>query len=164
MNGGNLDGDYGRIPMAEYARRSNRETFVAIQIENAEALEHVEEIARVPDVDLLFVGPADLSQALGLTGQLDHPRCLSAIDRVAEACAGAGVAWGTVALGPDFARRMVGRGCLMLELGGDIGTFRRGLQATHVLFEEYLSPEPTPPPADGRPGIGPVVGPGQEAR
>ena len=41
--------------------KCNRETFVAIQIENAEALENVEAIARVPDVDLLFVGPADLS-------------------------------------------------------------------------------------------------------
>jgi 2-dehydro-3-deoxyglucarate aldolase/4-hydroxy-2-oxoheptanedioate aldolase len=164
VNGGNLDGDYGLIPLADYAARSNRETFVAIQIENAEALANVEEIARVPDVDLLFIGPADLSQALDVTGQFDHPRCLSAVERIAEACAAAGVAWGTVAVRPDYARRMVERGCRMLELASDVGLLRRGLQATQAIFEEYFAPEPAPLTAGSLSQSGPDGRPGQILR
>src|SRR5271155_3284393 len=62
MNGGNRDGRFGLTPMAEYAAKANAETFVGIQIETPTALAAVAEIAAVPDVDLLFVGPADLSQ------------------------------------------------------------------------------------------------------
>src|SRR6476661_4752119 len=57
MNGGNRDGRFGLTPIAEYAPRANAETFVGIQIETASAIASVAEIAAVPDVDLLFVGP-----------------------------------------------------------------------------------------------------------
>ena len=74
MNGGNRDGRFGLTPMAEYAAQANAETFVGIQIETPSALAAVAEIAAVPDVDLLFVGPADLSQMLGIPGDFENPR------------------------------------------------------------------------------------------
>ena len=77
MNGGNRDGRFGLTPMAEYAARANAETFVGIQIETPTALAAVSEIAAVPDVDLLFVGPADLSQMLGVTGDFEEPALAS---------------------------------------------------------------------------------------
>lgn len=139
LSGGNVDGDYGLIPMAEYTARCNRETFVAIQIENAEALDDLEAIARVPDVDLLFVGPADLSQALGVTGQFDHPRLLEAIERIAKVCAGSGVAWGTVALGRESARWMADRGCRLFELASGVGSIHLGIQAVQARYEEFFT-------------------------
>src|SRR3954449_1873667 len=66
MNGGNRDGRFGLTPLSEYVPRANADTFVGIQIETAGALASIAEIAAVPDVDLLFVGPADLSQLLGV--------------------------------------------------------------------------------------------------
>ncbi len=139
LNGGNLDGDYGMTPLAQYCERSNRETFVAIQIENREALDNVEEIARIPNVDLLFIGPADLSQSLGITGQFDHPRLREAVERVAGVCASAGVAWGSVAVTPALTRLMVDRGCRMLELANDFKTIHLGIQATKALHEEFFA-------------------------
>ncbi len=73
LNGGNRDGRYGLVPLAEYTARSNAESFVGVQIETAGALESLAEIAAVPDVDLLFVGPSDLSQVLGVTGDFENP-------------------------------------------------------------------------------------------
>jgi 4-hydroxy-2-oxoheptanedioate aldolase len=129
LNGSNRDGDYGAIPFAEYVARCNRETFVAIQIENAEALADIEAIARVPDVDLLFIGPADLSSSLGMVGQYDHPEFRAAMDRIIAVADSAGVPWGTVPIGRDYTRELLHRGCRLLEVGSDIGAIRLGLEA-----------------------------------
>ena len=87
MNGGNRDGRFGLEPLPNYVARANAETFVGIQIETAGALESIDEIAAVPDVDLLFVGPADISQVLGVPGDFENPRCLDTIERIAQSCA-----------------------------------------------------------------------------
>src|SRR6516165_12105575 len=64
VNGTGVDGGYGTLPLADYFRRANAETFIAIQIEHADAVSEVEAIAALPGVDVLFVGPADLSQSM----------------------------------------------------------------------------------------------------
>ena len=65
--------------------QSNREVLLACMIEDMEAVERIDEIAAVEGVDLLAVGPSDLSRSLGVSGQPDHPRLVAAIDRVREA-------------------------------------------------------------------------------
>src|SRR5580658_1745578 len=94
MNGGNRDGRFGLMPIAEYTAQANASIFIGIQIETAGALATVAEIAAVPDVDLLFVGPSDLSQVLGVTGDFENPKCLAAIETIARACADAKKPWG----------------------------------------------------------------------
>ncbi len=64
---------------------SNREILLACMIEDMAAVERIGEIATVPGVDLLAVGPSDLSRSLGVSGHPDHPRLLAAIDRVRDA-------------------------------------------------------------------------------
>ena len=101
-----MDGRFGLMPLAEYTARANAETFLGIQIETAGALESVAEIAAIPDVDLLFVGPSDLSQILGVTGEFENPKCLKAIESIAQACQRAGKPWGIFSRGPEYAARM----------------------------------------------------------
>jgi 2-keto-3-deoxy-L-rhamnonate aldolase RhmA len=115
--------------MAEYAARANAETFVGIQIETPGALAGVAEIAAIPDVDLLFVGPADLSQMCGVPGDFENPKCLDAIERIARACDAAGKPWGIVSRGPEYAQRMRALGCRMFVLGFDIHSFHAGIRA-----------------------------------
>ncbi|MCA9079964.1 MAG: host specificity protein, partial [Planctomycetaceae bacterium] len=86
LNGGGYDGKFGNLPPAAFCEQSNRESFVAIQIETLSALDECDAIAAIDGVDLLFVGPSDLSQALGVTGDFLHPKCLDALDQVAAAC------------------------------------------------------------------------------
>lgn len=138
MNGGNRDGRYGLTPMAEYAREANERAFVGIQIETASALASVGEIALVPDVDLIFVGPADLSQVLGVPGEFEHPRCLYAIEGIARACAEAGKPWGIVPRGGEYAERMRGWGCRMFVLGFDIHAVHAGIRATKERYRGFF--------------------------
>ena len=71
-------------PVPEVIQHANDETLVVVQIEGREAVEKAEEIAAVDGVDVIFIGPADLSSSLGVPQQLDHPDLLKAIDRVID--------------------------------------------------------------------------------
>jgi 2-dehydro-3-deoxyglucarate aldolase/4-hydroxy-2-oxoheptanedioate aldolase len=138
MNGGNRDGRFGLTPIAEYAPRANADTFVGIQIETASALASVAEIAAVPDVDLVFVGPADLSQVLGVPGDFENPRCLEAIEGIARACKEAGKPWGIVPRGPEYAARMRGWGCQMFVVGFDIHAFHAGIRSVKERYASFF--------------------------
>lgn len=137
LNGGNRDGRFGLTPIPDYVARANAETFVGIQIETAGALASAAEIARVPDVDLLFVGPADISQVLGVPGDFENPRCLEAIEGIARACAEAGKPWGIVPRGPEYAARMRGWGCRMFVLGFDIHAVHAGIRAAKQRYAAF---------------------------
>jgi 2-dehydro-3-deoxyglucarate aldolase/4-hydroxy-2-oxoheptanedioate aldolase len=138
MNGGNRDGRFGLLPMADYVAQANRETFVGIQIETAGALAAVAEIAAVSDVDLLFVGPADISQVLGVPGEFENPRCLDTIERIARTCAEAGKPWGIVPRGPEYAARMRGWGCQLFVLAFDTLSFHAGIRATKERYGAFF--------------------------
>ena len=82
FHGGNV------IQMMEEA---NQESLVVIQIETREALESIDEIVSVPGVDVAFIGPNDLSIALGVPGQTTSSVLVDAIERVMDACMRHGV-------------------------------------------------------------------------
>ena len=71
-------------------RAINRASSAIIQIESPSAVEHAAEIAAIDGVDVLFVGPADLSHSLGVPGQFDDPRYLGAIGAGRRGRAGRG--------------------------------------------------------------------------
>jgi 2-keto-3-deoxy-L-rhamnonate aldolase RhmA len=134
VNGTGTDGRYGTLPLAEYLRRANDETFVAIQVEHADAVEEVEQIAAVPGVDMLFIGPADLSQSLGVPGAWEHPRLWQAIERVAGAARARNVHWAILPPNAAYAKRCVALGCHMLSVGLDVWAVQRGLRS---FLDEY---------------------------
>ena len=138
LNGGNRDGRFGLMPIPEYVEKANAETFVGIQIETAGAIASVAEIAAVPDVDLLFVGPADISQVMGVPGDFENPKCLDAIERIARACREAGKPWGIVPRGPEYAARMRGWGCQMFVLGFDIHVVHAGVRAAKERYATFF--------------------------
>ena len=81
-------------PAAEEIAACNRETLAVLMIETTTALEEVEQIAKLPGLDVLFIGPYDLSLALGIIEQFDNPIFWNAVDRVVAACNAAGIAVG----------------------------------------------------------------------
>lgn len=65
---------YGlRSSTADYVSQANQETLVCIQLEEKQALENLDELLHVEGVDVLFLGPSDLSQSLGVPGQVQDP-------------------------------------------------------------------------------------------
>ena len=87
---------YATMPLGEFVRRANEETLVAVQIEREGALADLPAIADDPAVDVLFVGPNDLSQALGAPGDTSSERFRSALARVASEASRAGKAAGVM--------------------------------------------------------------------
>jgi 4-hydroxy-2-oxoheptanedioate aldolase len=85
---------YGTVPFDHWVLETNESTAVVIQIETAGALNAVASIADEKWVDVLFVGPNDLSQALGVPGHYDDPRYVAAIERVGSVARDAGKAAG----------------------------------------------------------------------
>jgi 2-keto-3-deoxy-L-rhamnonate aldolase RhmA len=85
---------YGTVPFDHWVLEANASTAVVIQIETAGALNAVAAIAEETWVDLLFVGPNDLSQALGVPGHYDDPRYVAALEKVGSVAREAGKAAG----------------------------------------------------------------------
>lgn len=83
--------EFGNIPNAEHMAQSNREILLSVMIEELSALDEIDEIASTEGIDLVVVGPADMSRVLGVPGQTNHPKLLEVIDCVATAVRKSGV-------------------------------------------------------------------------
>lgn len=80
------DADFGRVALPDYLAAANRETFLVAQIEEPEVVPHLDALAAMPGVDVLFVGPADLSLGLGKIGSFDSPEVMKIVAAVGDAC------------------------------------------------------------------------------
>ena len=134
VDGAGADADFGLANPLEYLSRANQETFLVLQIEDREAVECVEAIAGVEGVDLLFVGPADLTISYGVPMQFDHPAIQRAIDRVAGSVAKVGKWWGTTTGSPEAAQAALDRGARMITCGNDHVFLVEGFQAAYKAF------------------------------
>ena len=110
-----------REPAGAYQRRADREVLCLAMIETTQALAALEEIAAVPGLDGLYVGPTDLSLSLGLAPLLDteEPGLLHALDAVLAAAREHGLIPGVHTASAAYSRRMVARGFRLVTVGTD---------------------------------------------
>lgn len=126
---------YGR-EFEGYFAKSLDELILVTQIETAEGVAHASEIAAVDGVDVLFVGPLDLSTSLGIQGEIHHDRFVEAMTHVADVAQGAGKAAGILLLDPDDIRRAVDLGYTFVAVGSDAGMVVSGMQRNAALLSE----------------------------
>jgi 2-keto-3-deoxy-L-rhamnonate aldolase RhmA len=120
IDGAGLDGDYGAEawkPETTYFEDANRETFILAQIETPEAVRNLAEIAAVPGIDCLFIGPGDLGHRLRVTG--DSLTLPEVVERVSAAARQHGKAWGITAGSPEDLARYRKMGAQVVPWGGD---------------------------------------------
>lgn len=110
--------DYG-ISAAEYVRTANDLTLLVAQIETKEAVEMVDRILSLGEVDVAFVGPTDLTMSLGLLDDRSNPKVMEAMKRVVASCESHGKVAGTLAATPEEARRDITMGFRFIGLGSD---------------------------------------------
>lgn len=127
---------------------ANDEVVGVVQIETAGALAEVEAIARIPGVDVLFVGPSDLSHALGVPSQLDAPAFREGLGRVIAAARAGGICAGILAPTPERAREYREEGFTFLGIASDSALLGMGARAAASALEE-LAQEPPPDPRAG---------------
>lgn len=110
--------DYAQVtPLSEYVQQANAETLVVIHIETAEAVERLPEIVAVDGVDVIFIGPTDLSHSFGVPGQPQHPMVQEAMQRIVETVAGSNVALGAFVSNAAAARQWRERGARYVAVG-----------------------------------------------
>jgi 4-hydroxy-2-oxoheptanedioate aldolase len=140
LDGAGADSHYGLDPILPYLEHANRETFLAFQVEDKEAVDQIDSIAAVPGYDLLFVGPGDLSLSYGVPMQFDHPLLEEAMVKVNEACKRYGKWWGTTSGSAAAAQRVVDLGATMFTAGGDHGAlvegFRQSFERNRVVIKQ----------------------------
>ncbi|MCC6182567.1 MAG: aldolase, partial [Bacteroidia bacterium] len=93
--------DFSNTSKENYITKANSKSLIILQIEGVEGAKNIEEIASVKGVDVIFVGPYDLSQSMGLTGQIWHPDVAAEITRIINICKSKGVVTGVFTDTPE---------------------------------------------------------------
>lgn len=119
-------GNYGFRCIEKHLEISNRETLVTVQVENIRGVENLPEILTVQGIDVIFVGPADLSQSLGLPGQINHPKVQETIGQIASQVTDTGLTLGTYVSDVEMARKWIARGVKYITVS--TGTVFKTLQ------------------------------------
>jgi len=110
---------------------SSKDTLVGIvQVESEQVLNCLDDIAAIDGIDILFVGPSDLSMALGIFGQLDHPRFLDALKATAAAAKKAGKATGILMQSPEEFNKYHDLGFRFIACGADATFVASGARKT----------------------------------
>jgi 2-keto-3-deoxy-L-rhamnonate aldolase RhmA len=107
------------INFSQYSKNAAEELLGVIQIETTESLEHLDEIANINGVDVLFIGPADLSMALGIFGQLDHPTFIQAVEAIVTAASKANKSIGILLFDPNDFDKYYQQGIRFFACGTD---------------------------------------------
>jgi 4-hydroxy-2-oxoheptanedioate aldolase len=113
---------------ADYGDHANSEILTFAMIETAEGLAAVDDIVRTPGLDAVYIGPSDLSLALGGPAGQDSedPMRLKAFDRILDACKKAGIRAGVHAASVAYSQKMIERGFDLVTVGGDVRYLNAG--------------------------------------
>jgi 4-hydroxy-2-oxoheptanedioate aldolase len=130
--------DYSTLDRYDYFARANT-TLIVLQLEGVEAVRNVREILSVPGVDVIFIGPYDLSQSLNVPGDVDNPRVTEAMRKIVEECLERDVVVGTFVDTPAAARKWRAAGVKYLCYSVDVGLFAEKCRETVRTLEESSS-------------------------
>lgn len=119
-------GGYTHKNAARLAREANANVLLAVHIEGPEAVEEAGRIAAMDDLDVVFVGLYDLSKALDMAGETDHPKVLKTLEAVVNQVGRAGKAAGTIATDVEQVRRYVDMGVRYITYSVDCEMLGRG--------------------------------------
>lgn len=128
VDGANGDNPYCAMPMPPYLKAANEHTLLIAQLESPNALDQSESIAKVPGIDVLMLGPGDLSVIAGIPYQFDHPLILGAYRRIAEAAKSNGKWWGTVSGSPEHTQMLLDLGARFICHGCDLIMVKQGME------------------------------------
>lgn len=129
--------DYGFHDPQDYFRYANENTLCIAQVETVEMVEQIEALCKLERVDVLFIGPGDLSQALGKPGQMRCPEVMDAIHYVTKVGLKYGKIVGTIVTNPSEFEQFLDMGMLYISIGTDMMLFNKALRETAKAFDSY---------------------------
>ena len=127
--------EFGTMDRDEYLASANK-TIVVLQVEGLEGIGNLDEILEVSGIDVLFVGPYDLSQSVGKPGQVDDPEVLELIGTIAGKATARGVALGVFTDTDESLRSMAGMGFSYLAHSVDQNIFSQACSRIWSILEQ----------------------------
>lgn len=126
----------------DYLNQANNEVCLLVQVENVEGLHHIDQIAAVDGVDGVFIGPADLSAAMGYRGQPTHPDVQAAIADGLKKIKAAGKAAGILFADVTQAKKYIEMGFDFVAVGVDTTLLTKACKS---LVSEFKASAPSAP-------------------
>ena len=120
---------WGKYKGSELTPKLNEETMIVLQIESKTGVDNLGPMLDVPGVDAVFIGPNDMSQTLGIPGDIGHPEVAKRVDRVLEVCQKKKIPCGVHTYDVDTAKKWIARGCQFMCLGGEMAFLQDAMQA-----------------------------------
>jgi 4-hydroxy-2-oxoheptanedioate aldolase len=122
-------GDYTVYGLTGITERLNAEQMVVVHVEGKRGLDNLEQILTVPHIDVIFLGPYDLSQSFGVPGQINDPRVVKGMEEATAKIRAAGKWAGTFAGDAEAAKRWINVGVQYISLSVDVGIFARACRS-----------------------------------
>ena len=136
---GNANTGFRKVAPAEFLPQANANTTIICQIESQEGLDNIEDIASTPGIDVLWVGHTDLSNSLGIVGQLHHPCFLEALQRVVSTARKHNLGVGAQPGSLEQAREWIAMGFNVISYGSDRAVYLAALSAGIKGLRELIS-------------------------
>ena len=124
---------YGGVPGADYFAKA-QDTVVILQAEGQKAIDNLDDILSVEGVDIVFVGPYDLSASLGIIGQITHPLVMDRIAQIVQKAAAKGVQVGCFADSAESGRKLLEMGVKFIGYSCDTAIFMNMAKADIAAF------------------------------
>jgi len=131
--GGARASRWGRF--ANYPKEANAQVCLLVQAESRTAIDNIEAIAAIDGVDGIFIGPADLSAAMGHVGELTHPEVQAAIDKAIVRIVKTGKAAGILTADETLARKYLSLGATFVAVGLDNNLLAKATTALAAKFK-----------------------------
>jgi len=112
---------YSSMDKFEYFKTANNETMIIAHIEGVEGINNLNEIMSVVGIDVIFIGPYDLSQSLGIPGEVNHSLVIEKMKEVVLKCKQNKIAVGTFADDIETAKSWVSLGVQYMAFSVDVG-------------------------------------------
>ncbi len=115
--------NYSSMDKFKYFESANKETMIIIHIEGIKGINNLDEILSVSGIDIVFIGPYDLSQSLGIPGKIDDPLVEEKMQEVVLKCSKQKIAVGTFADDVHTAKKWTSLGVQYMSFSVDVGIF-----------------------------------------
>ena len=133
---------YEAQTFAEIIEHQNRNTLAVVQFETVTAIENADELLALPGLDVIMVGPADLSIALGIPGEFEHSRLIRAVEGLIEKCKRHGVVPGIQTRNVVMARAWAERGMRFVGSSAEHGLLLEKAKESVAALRAARAPQP----------------------
>ena len=126
---------YGLLDKDAYMADSNAGLINVVHIENQAMAKQVDQLCAMDAIDVLFIGPMDISQSLGHPGQPGHPEVQAVVDDIIRSCTAHHKPFGIFVGTAEAARKYLDKGASYVAIGSDLAFMRQGFQAVRRQLE-----------------------------